>query len=107
MFPAFRVFSMRTILIPLILSGTFASLLQSHGAEPTEATCYLTARQSQSRLENKGKVAFEPLSQPDEHDPTIMVDTARTFQTLQGFGAAFTDAASLTYARLSPALKKE
>ncbi len=107
MIPALKVFSMRMILIPLILSGPFASLLQSHGAEPTEATCYLTARQSQSRLENKGKTAFEPLSQPDEHDPTIMVDPARTFQSIQGFGAAFTDAASLTYSRLSPAQKKE
>ena len=98
---------MKIILIPLLLSATFASPLQSQGAAPAEATCYLTARLSQSRLENKGKIAFEPLSQPDEHDPTIMVHTKKTFQTIQGFGAAFTDAAALTYSRLSPAQKRE
>ena len=98
---------MKTNLIPLILSATFAALLQSQGAAPTEATCYLTARQPQARLENKGKIIFEPLSQPDEHDATIMVDTKKTFQTIQGFGGAFTDALALTYSRLTPAQKKD
>ena len=35
-----------------------------------------------------------------------MVDPAKTFQTMEGFGAAFTDAAAVTYSRLSPEEQK-
>ena len=98
---------MSKILILLILSGTFTPVIQSPGAELKEASYYLTARFSQSRLEYKGRLAFAPLDQPDENYPTIMVDPTKTFQTIEGFGGAFTDAASVTFSRLSPEKKKE
>ena len=99
--------SMNKILILLILSGTFTPVIQPPGAELKEASYYLTARFSQSRLEYKGRLAFEPLDQPDENYPTVMVDPTKTFQTIEGFGGAFTDASSVTFSRLSPEKKKE
>jgi glucosylceramidase len=45
--------------------------------------------------------AFEPLDQPDENYPTIMIDVDKTFQTIEGFGGAFTDASADTFAKMS------
>jgi glucosylceramidase len=50
--------------------------------------------------------AFEPLDQPDENFPTIIVDDNKTFQTIEGFGGAFTDAAAAVFSRL-PAKAQE
>ena len=98
---------MKKTLILLILSGLFTPMIPSQGAELKEASYYLTARYSQSKLEYKGRFAFAPLDQPDEHYSTIMVDPTKTFQTIEGFGGAFTDAAAVTFSRMSPAKKKE
>ena len=98
---------MKETLILLILAGVCIPAIPSSGGELKEADWYLTARFSQSRLEHKGRVAFEPVSQPDEDFPTIMVDPTKTFQTIEGFGGAFTDASATTFARLSPAQKSE
>ena len=51
-------------------------------------------------LTDHGFQTFEPLEQPDEHVPAIIIDEQKTFQTIIGFGAAFTDAASTTFGRL-------
>jgi glucosylceramidase len=46
--------------------------------------------------------AFESLEQPDENYPTIMIDVDKTFQTIEGFGGAFTDASADNFAKLPP-----
>jgi len=51
-------------------------------------------------LADRGFQSVEPLEQPDEHVPTIIIDETKTFQTIIGFGAAFTDAASTTIGKL-------
>ena len=51
-------------------------------------------------LSDRGSQTFEPLEQPDEHVPTIIIDEKKTFQTIIGFGVVFTDAASATFAKL-------
>ena len=51
-------------------------------------------------LLDRGFQTFEPLEQPDEHIPTVIIDEKKTFQTIIGFGAAFTDAASTTFGKL-------
>ena len=51
-------------------------------------------------LNDRGFSAFAPLDEPDEDIPTIMIDDRKTFQTILGFGGAFTDAASDTFAKL-------
>jgi glucosylceramidase len=50
-----------------------------------------------------------PLSPNDEifHLPTLKVIPERTFQTIEGFGGAFTEAAAVTWFALSPAKRKE
>jgi len=65
-----------------------------------EVEIYMTAKDTPYRLTSRGFRAFEPLSQPDENYPTIMIDISKTFQTIEGFGGAFTDAAAITFSKL-------
>jgi glucosylceramidase len=64
----------------------------------------LTARDSGHRL-----TEGPPLLADDGSGslPTLMVDTSRRFQALEGFGAAFTEAAAVTWLRLSPARRED
>jgi glucosylceramidase len=71
-----------------------------------EARIYVSAPSPLELLADRGFTAFEPLEQPDENYPTIMIDPDRTFQTIEGFGGAFTDAAADIFARL-PAASQE
>lgn len=66
-----------------------------------EAAVYMSAQSYSYLLENRGYRAFEPLDQPDENYPTIMIDVDKTFQTIEGFGGAFTDASAEVFAKLS------
>jgi len=66
-----------------------------------EAVVYETA-QTPHRVLAVEHRAFEPLEQPDETYPTIFVDVDKTFQTIEGFGGAFTDASADNFAKLSP-----
>ncbi len=66
-----------------------------------EATVYLTAKTTGHLLAETEHRAFEPLDQPDENYPTIMIDVDKTFQTIEGFGGAFTDASADTFAKMS------
>ena len=65
--------------------------------EYKEAQIWVTAQSTNQLLANQGFKAFEPLEQPDENYPTIFVDNDVTFQTIVGFGGAFTDAAAITF----------
>ena len=58
-------------------------------------------------LSDSGFHAFAPLDQPDEHIPTIIIDDHKTFQTIEGFGAAFTDAAADTFGKLPREAQEE
>ncbi len=66
-----------------------------------EAIVYLTS-QSPYHLLSAEPRAFESLEQPDENYPTIMVDVDKTFQTIEGFGGAFTDASADNFSKLPP-----
>lgn len=65
-----------------------------------EATVYITAESTQHLLADRGNRAFETLDQPDENYPTIMIDIDKTFQEIEGFGGAFTDASAIVFAKL-------
>ncbi len=65
-----------------------------------EAQVFTSAESTGQLLANQGFRAFEPLEQPDENYPTIMIDDDKTFQTIEGFGGAFTDAAAVTFGKL-------
>jgi glucosylceramidase len=73
----------------------------------TQATAYVTAQGSTARLQPTGPLTFTVLQQPEEHSPTIMLDATRRFQTIIGFGGAFTDAAAETFAELPKAAQDE
>ncbi len=72
-----------------------------------EAKVYMTAESTNDLLTNYGFRAFEPLNQPDENYPTIMIDLDKTFQTIEGFGGAFTDASAVNFAKLSKEKQQE
>jgi glucosylceramidase len=72
-----------------------------------EAEVFLTAESTLDLLANHGFRAFEPLNQPDENYPTIMIDLDKTFQTIEGFGGAFTDASAINFAKLSKEKQEE
>jgi glucosylceramidase len=60
---------------------------------------FLTARDTGSCLTEQP--ALQTLQ--GEHDrPRVVVDASRTFQTIEGFGGAFTEAAAVTWHKLSP-----
>ncbi len=70
------------------------------------ADIYLTAKGTTERITKKDSIIFEPLEQPLEHDPTIILDRSKTFQTIVGIGGALTDASAETFYKL-PADKQE
>ena len=72
-----------------------------------EAKVYMTAESTQDFLSDKGFRALEELEQPDENYPTIMIDIDKTFQTIEGFGGAFTDAAAITFGKLTSEKQEE
>ncbi len=73
----------------------------------TQAVVYVTAKSTGQRMQAGRPLRFEALPQPNETDPTIMVDPTKRFQTILGFGGAFTDAAAETYAKLPRAKQRE
>jgi glucosylceramidase len=94
----------------LAILGLAALPALAQQREYLEARVYVTAPAASPAppqlLADRGFSAFEPLEQPDENYPTIMIDPARTFQVFEGFGGAFTDAAADVFARL-PAASQE
>ena len=68
---------------------------------------YLTARYTPDRLKEQPSAFF---IQKDDNDPgsaAILIDATKTFQTIEGFGGAFTDAAAETFYKLSDKLQTQ
>jgi glucosylceramidase len=80
----------------------FLCIFQSYSQKRDfkEAQIFITSRDPEQLLANHGFSPFEPLEQPDENYPTIMIDVDKTFQTIEGFGGAFTDASAVTFSKL-------
>jgi glucosylceramidase len=73
----------------------------------TPAELVVTAKGTKDRLSKKAPLAFEPLSQPDEITPFVMVDSKRTFQTILGVGGALTDSSAEVYAKMPAKTQQE
>lgn len=88
--------------VALIMQGAIfaAPAVQDQQRDIKEARAFITAETTHELLHDLGCGAFAPLEQPDEDYPTVMIDPNKTFQTIEGFGGAFTDAAAVTFARL-------
>ena len=76
------------------------------GAAQTSVETYLTSK-SGDRLTSKGKQALQPLAQPEEWMPTVVVDPKQKYQTLEGIGGALTDASAETFYKLPVERQKE
>jgi glucosylceramidase len=66
--------------------------------------CILTARDSDARLTEQPPLPGGPF---DPALPAISVDPGRTFQTVLGFGGAFTEAAAVTWRALGEARRDD
>ena len=73
----------------------------------TQATVYTTARDTGQRISAGSPIQFHPVAQPDEHAPTIIVDPTHRYQTIVGFGGAFTDAAAETFYKMPAAAQQQ
>jgi glucosylceramidase len=86
----------------LLIQSAVLAVTTIHGQQRDykEARAFITAESTQELLHDLGFGAFAPLEQPDEDYPTVMIDPNKTFQTIEGFGGAFTDAAAVTFGKL-------
>ncbi len=91
------------MMLLLILTPTGACAKASAG----RAGLYLTAKNTSDRLAAKGELLFKPMAQPEEGSTTVIVDPARTFQTMEGIGGALTDAAAETFYKLPEKRQQE
>jgi glucosylceramidase len=94
-------------LLALTSSIAAAAPLSYSDVAVTQATAYVTAQPTGLRLQSTGALTFQALQQPEEHSPVIILDTTRRFQTIVGFGGAFTDAAAETFAELPTSAQDE
>lgn len=69
------------------------------------ASQYVTAIKAGLKMSPGENLMFEDFLTPGEHEPTIMLDPKKTFQTIVGIGGAITDASAETFYKL-PAEKQ-
>lgn len=84
----------KSLLFGLVILSASPALSQQ------EAQLFMTAQNTKDRLTSKGTLTFEPLAQPEEWMPTVIVDPSRTLQALEGIGGALTDASAETFYKL-------
>ena len=72
-----------------------------------DAKIYTTAKDTQLRISESGKLSFTDAQQPLETQPCVFVDASKKFQTFVGIGGAFTDASAETFAKLPKAAQQE
>jgi glucosylceramidase len=77
----------------------------SKSSEKHSITVVITAKDTQDRLTTKTQVELSPSDANSSN--IIQIDTSKTFQQIEGFGGAFTEAAAYTLSRLSPDKRQE
>jgi glucosylceramidase len=98
--------ALRQALLAAVAASTAAALASggARAAEPSHADAlkarvWVTTPDGTYKLSDLGTVAF---SDAPTSAPTLVVDPTRTFQRMQGFGAAITDSSAAVLYRLSP-----
>ena len=71
-----------------------------------KVTIILTAKDTNNRLTAKKPVTLST-SNTTKSSATIEIDDSKTFQTITGFGGAFTEASAYTLSRMSPDKRSE
>ena len=70
-------------------------------AAVADVGCFLTSKDTADRLSKKPSPVFQ--TRAETESPTVFIDAGKRFQTIEGFGGAFTEAAALTLRKMSPA----
>jgi glucosylceramidase len=65
-----------------------------------QVTVYTSAKGTELRLSQNGRLSFKEFKQPLETEPTIFIDPSHTYQSFLGIGGALTDASAETFAKL-------
>lgn len=92
---------MKPILSLIILSFTLVAFGQRRVSNPGyKADVFTTADSTDLRLSKTGTLSFSSMPQPLETQICVFVDPSKKFQTFIGMGAALTDAAAETFAKL-------
>ena len=99
--------NLSTILISVIIVFCFYSNVYSQKTNYVQARVYITAESTSELLADHNYRALETLEQPDENFPTIFISPDKTFQTIEGFGGAFTDATALVFSQMSKELQED
>ncbi len=71
---------------------------------PPIVRVFRTAKNTRDRLTEKEPLTFR---QQATDSPIVLVDSSKCFQTIEGFGGAFTEAAAHTYYKMSPEIRTE
>jgi glucosylceramidase len=71
---------------------------------PATAAVYRTVRNTHERLTEKEPLVFHS---PNGDGPSVLVDPRHAFQTLEGFGGAFTEAAADIFYKLPPDVRTD
>ncbi len=66
----------------------------------SKAKVFVTAKDTTLRLNVLGEFKMEAFDQPLETQPFVLIDPERTFQTMEGIGAALTDASAETFYKM-------
>jgi len=96
------LFIIFTISVVCFYSNTYGQK-----SDYVQAKVYMTAESTSQLLSDHNYRALEQLEQPDENYPTIFIDLDKTFQTIEGFGGAFTDATAVIFSQLSKEQKAD
>ena len=67
---------------------------------PLTIDVFQTARNSEDRLDRKENLVFGEIRDPIV--PSVFIDSGSQFQTIEGFGGAFTEAAADNFYKMSP-----
>ena len=70
-------------------------------------TVYQTAKGTDDKLSRKEEVSFSEFGQPAENQPCVFLDPNHSFQKFIGIGAAFSDASSEVFYKLSADKQEE
>lgn len=73
----------------------------------SQASYWVTAKDSGLKLSQGGDLKIDTLLQPDEHTPTVFIDDTHAYQEIVGIGGAFTDASAETFYKLPDDKQKE
>ncbi len=104
-----KLFAILAIVLALLGCSSVKNRQDDNFAEKTATVAkfdftgvkqYTTSRENNLRFAEHDNFLIGNFPQPDEHFPTLILDPAKRFQTIEGFGGALTDAAAETFYKL-------